>query len=90
LSIENLVFSLSDGFLFGAIAGYAIGLFVASPLYPSYKGWIDVKWIERENATSTTLTNLTGQAVHGLNNTSSHFAAYSTTLQAASLPRNLS
>jgi uncharacterized membrane protein (Fun14 family) len=62
LSIENLVFAGGGGFLFGIVAGYAIkkvmkitavviGLFVVGLSYLSYKGWIDVKWIEMENAT---------------------------------------
>jgi uncharacterized membrane protein (Fun14 family) len=72
LSIENLVFSGGGGFLFGAVAGYAIkkvmkiaavviGLFVVVLSYLSYRGWIDVRWIEMENATETTLTNVAGQ-----------------------------
>jgi uncharacterized membrane protein (Fun14 family) len=72
LSIENLVFSIDDGFLFGTVAGYAIrkvmkiaaviGLFVVDLSYLSYKGWIDVRWLEMENATRSTLTNVAGQA----------------------------
>jgi uncharacterized membrane protein (Fun14 family) len=80
LSIENLVFSAGGGFLFGAVAGYEIkkvmkiaaiiiGLFVVGLSYLSYRGWMDVKWMEMENATKTTLTNVAGQAVHALNNT---------------------
>ena len=94
MSIENLVFSAGGGFLFGTVAGYAIkkvmkiaaifiGLFVVGLSYLSYKGWIDVKWIEMENATKATLTNVTGQAVHALNNTTSQFAAHSTTVETA-------
>ena len=94
MSIENFVFSAGGGFLFGAVAGYAIkkvmeiaavvvGLFVAGLAYLSYKGWIDVKWMEMENATKTTLTNVAGQVGHALNNTASQFAAHSTTIEAA-------
>jgi uncharacterized membrane protein (Fun14 family) len=83
--------------LFGAVAGYAIkkvmkiaavvtGLFVVGLSYLSYKGWINVKWIEMENATKTTLVNVAGQAVHALNNTASQFATHSSTLEAAGLP----
>jgi uncharacterized membrane protein (Fun14 family) len=83
LSIENLVFSAGGGFLFGTVAGYAlkkvmkiaaivIGLFVIGLSYLSYS-W----WIEMENATKTTLTNVAGQAVHALTNTASQFAAHS-------------
>ena len=96
MSVENLVFSAGGGFLFGAVAGYTIkkvmkiaaivmGLFVVGLSYLSYKGWIDVKWIEMENATKTTLTNVAGQAVHALNNTASQFAVHSTTVEAAGL-----
>jgi uncharacterized membrane protein (Fun14 family) len=84
-------FSAGGGFLFGAVAGYAIkkvvkiaavvvGLFVARLAYLSYKGWIDVKWMEMENATRTTLTSLAGQAVHAVNNAASQFATYSSTI----------
>jgi uncharacterized membrane protein (Fun14 family) len=97
LSIENLVFSAGSGFLFGAVAGYAlrkvmkiaaivIGLFVVGLSYLSYKGWIDVKWMEMENATKATLTNVAGQAIHALNNTASQFAAHSSTIEASGLP----
>ncbi|WP_162477656.1 FUN14 domain-containing protein [Nitrososphaera sp. AFS] len=70
LSIENLVFSAGSGFLFGAVAGYAIkkvvkiaaiviGLFVVGLSYLSYRGCINVKWIEMEDATKATLTSRT-------------------------------
>jgi uncharacterized membrane protein (Fun14 family) len=92
LSIENLVFSVGGGFLFGAVAGYTImkvmeiaavviGLFVVGLSYLSYKGWIAVKWMEMENATKTTLTNVAGQVGHALNKTASQFAAHSTTIE---------
>ncbi len=92
MSIENLIFSAGGGFLFGAVAGYTImkfmkiaavviGLFVVGLSYLSYKGWIDVKWMEMENATKTTLTNVAGQVVHALNKTASQFAAHSTTIE---------
>ncbi len=69
MSIENLVFSAGGGFLFGTVAGYAfkkvmkiaaivIGSFVVGLSYISYKGWIDVKWIEMENAAKGTLSNV--------------------------------
>jgi uncharacterized membrane protein (Fun14 family) len=97
LSIENLLFSAGGGYLFGAVAGYAlkkvmkiaavvIGLFVIGLSYLSYKGWIDVKWIEMENATKTTLTNVAGQVGHALNNTASQFTPHSTAVEAAGLP----
>jgi uncharacterized membrane protein (Fun14 family) len=57
------------------IAVIVIGLFVIGLSYLSYKEWIDVKWIEMINATKTTLTNVAGQAVHALNNTTSQFSA---------------
>ena len=82
---------------FGAVAGYAIkkvmkiaavvvGLFVVGLSYLSYRGWIDVKWIEMENATKSMLANVSGQVGHTLNNTTTQFAAHSTTVEAASLP----
>ncbi|NAL78526.1 hypothetical protein DYY65_09820 [Nitrososphaera sp. AFS] len=39
-----------------------IGLFVVDLSYLSYKGWIDVRWMEMENATRSTLTNVAAQA----------------------------
>ena len=54
-----------------------VGLFVAGLAYLSYKGWIDVKWLEIENATMPTLSNVEGQVVHALNNAASQFATHS-------------
>ncbi len=68
------------------IVAIVIGLFVIGLSYLSYKGWIDVKWMEMENATKTTLTNVAGQAVHALNNTASQLAAHSNTVEVAGLP----
>ena len=96
-SVEDLIFSAGGGFLFGAVAGYAIkkvmkiaavvvGLFVAGLAYLSYKGWVDVKWVAMENATRSTLTNVAGQAVHAFNNTASQFATHSTSIEASGLP----
>src|SRR5581483_11974802 len=97
MAIESLVFSTGGGFLFGTVAGYAIkkvmkiaaiiiGLFVVGLSYLSYRGWIDVKWMEMETVTKTTLTNVAGQVGHALNSTASQFAAHSTTVEAAGLP----
>jgi uncharacterized membrane protein (Fun14 family) len=62
------------------IAAVVVGLFVAGLAYLSYKGWIDVKWMEMENATMTTLTNVEGQVVHALDNTASQFTTRSSTI----------
>ncbi len=97
MPVEDFLFSTGGGFLFGAVAGYAIkkvmkiaavvvGLFVAVLAYLSYKGWIDVKWMEMENATRTTLTSVVGQAVHALNNTASQFATHSSTIATSGSP----
>jgi uncharacterized membrane protein (Fun14 family) len=92
------MFSAGGRFLFVAVAGYAIkkvmkiaavviGLFLIGLSYLSYKGWINVSWTEIENATRTTLTNMTGQVGHVLNNTAPQFAAaHSSTIEASSLP----
>jgi uncharacterized membrane protein (Fun14 family) len=53
LPVEDFLFSAGGGFLFGAVARYAIkkvfktaavvvGLFVAGLAFLSYKGWIDL------------------------------------------------
>jgi uncharacterized membrane protein (Fun14 family) len=93
LSIENLVFSAGSGFLSCTaakkvmkIAAVVVGLFVAGLAYLSYKGWIDVKWMEMENATKTTLTNVAGQAIHALNNTATQFAAHTSSASTSGLP----
>ena len=95
--MEELLFSTGGGFLFGAVAGYAIkkvmkiaavvvGLFVAALAYLSYKGLIDVKWVVMENITRSTLTNASGQVVHALNNTATQFAAHPSTVASSGLP----
>jgi uncharacterized membrane protein (Fun14 family) len=84
---EDFLFSAGGGFLFGAVAGYAIkkvmkvaavviGLFVAALAYLSYRGWVDVKWVAMEDASRSTLTNASEQVVHALNNTATQFAAH--------------
>jgi uncharacterized membrane protein (Fun14 family) len=97
LPVEEFVFSAGGGFLFGAVAGYAIkkimkiaavvvGLFVAALAYLSYKGLMDVKWVAMENVTRSALTNASGQVVHALNNTATQFAAHPSTVAASGLP----
>jgi uncharacterized membrane protein (Fun14 family) len=96
LSVGDLLFSAGGGFLFGAVAGYAIkevmkiavvvvGLFVAGLTYLSYNGWIDIKWMEMEKATRVTLTSVEGQVVHALN-TTLQFATHSSTIASSGLP----
>jgi uncharacterized membrane protein (Fun14 family) len=97
LALEDIIFSAGGGFLFGAVAGYAIrkliklaaiivGLFVVALSYLSYKGWLDVKWIPIENTAKSTLTDITNQAIHALNNTSSQFQAHPLTIGSVGLP----
>jgi uncharacterized membrane protein (Fun14 family) len=96
LPVEDFLFSAGGGFLFGAVAGYAIkkvmkvaavvaGLFVAGLAYLSYKGWIDVK-LEMENATMATLSSVEGHVVDALNNTASQFATHSSTIATSGSP----
>jgi len=97
LPVEDFLFSAGGGFLFGAVAGYAIkkvmkiaaviiGLFVAGLAYLSYRGWVDVKWVAIEDASRSTLTNASEQAVHALNNTATQFASHPSTVAASGLP----
>jgi uncharacterized membrane protein (Fun14 family) len=97
LSVGALLFSAGGGFLLGAIAGYAIkkvfkvaavvvGLFVAGLAYLSYKGWIDIKWMEMENATRATLASVEGQVVHALNSTTLQFATHSSMFATSGSP----
>ena len=85
MAVEDLLFSAGGGFLFGAVAGYAIkkvmkiaavviGLFVAGLAYLSYRGWVDVKWVAMEDASRSTLTNALEQIAHALNTTATQFA----------------
>ena len=97
LRVEDFLFSAGGGFLFGAVAGYAIkkvmkiaavviGLFVAALAYLSYRGWVDVKWAAMEDASRSTLTNASEQVVNALNNTATQFASYPSTLATSGLP----
>jgi uncharacterized membrane protein (Fun14 family) len=97
LAFEDIIFSAGAGFLFGAVAGYAIrkliklaaiifGLFVVALSYLSYEGWLDVKWIPIENSAKSTLTDIINQAIHVLNNTASHFQAHPSTIGSVGLP----
>jgi uncharacterized membrane protein (Fun14 family) len=97
LPLDDVIFSAGGGFLFGAVAGYAIkkvmkiaavviGLLVAALAYLSYKGFVDVKWIAMKNATRSALTNASGQVVHALNNTATQFAAHPSAVSASGLP----
>ena len=96
MPVEDFLFSAGGGFLFGAVAGYAIkkvmkltavviGLFVAALAYLSYRGWVDVKWVAMEDASRSTLTNASEQVVHALNNTATQFTSHPSTV-AAGLP----
>ena len=97
MPVEEFLFSAGGGFLLGAVDGYAIkkvmkiavvvvGLFVAGLAYLSYKGWIDVKWMEIESASRTTLTSVTRQAIDALNNTAPQFATHSPTIATSGSP----
>src|SRR5215469_9034587 len=97
LPVEDFLFSAGGGFLFGAVAGYAIkkvmkiaavviGLFVAALVYLSYRGWVDVKWAAIEDASRSTLTNASEQVVNALNNTATQFALHPSTVAASGLP----
>jgi uncharacterized membrane protein (Fun14 family) len=97
LPVEDFLISVGGGFVFGAVAGYAIkkvmkiaavviGLFVAALAYLSYRGWIDVKWAAMEDATRRTLTNASEQVVNALNNTATQFASHPSAVPASGLP----
>jgi uncharacterized membrane protein (Fun14 family) len=97
MPMEDLIFSAGGGFLFGALAGYAIkkvmkiaavviGLFVAALAYLSYRGWVDVKWAAMEDASRSTLTNASEQVVNALKNTATQFASHPSSLGTSGLP----
>jgi uncharacterized membrane protein (Fun14 family) len=97
LALEEIIFSAGGGFLFGAVAGYAIkkliklgaiivGLFVVALSYLSYKGWLDVKWIPIGSTAKSTLADITNQAIHALNNTASHLQAHPAAIGSVGLP----
>ena len=96
MPVEDFLFSAGGGFLFGAVAGYAIkkvikiaavviGLFVAVLAYLSYRGWVDAKWVAMEDASRSTLTDASQQVVHALNNTATQFAVHPSTLAGSGL-----
>ncbi len=96
MPVEDFLFSVSGGFLFGAVAGYAIkkvmkiaavviGLFVAGLAYLSYRGWVDVRWVAMEDASTGALTNASEQVIQVLNNTATQFTSHPSTV-AAGLP----
>ena len=95
--LEDIIFTAGGGFLFGAVAGYALkklmklaaivlGVFVVALMYLSYKGWLDVKWIPIENTAKSTLTDFTNQAIHALNNTASNFQTHHSAGGSVGLP----
>ncbi|MGC1931321.1 MAG: FUN14 domain-containing protein [Candidatus Nitrosopolaris sp.] len=95
MPVEAFLFSAGGGFLFGAVAGYAIkkvmkiaavviGLFVVALAYLSYRGWVDVKWVVMEDASRSTLTNASEQVVHALTNTATQFAANTASIYSCS------
>ncbi len=97
LPVEDFIFSAGGGFLFGAVAGYAIkkvmkvaavvvGLFVAALSYLAYRGWVDVKWATMEDASRSTLANASEHVVHALNNTATQFASHPSAVAASGLP----
>jgi uncharacterized membrane protein (Fun14 family) len=97
LPVEDFLFSAGGGFLFGAVAGYAIkkmmkiaavviGLFVAGLAYLSYRGWVDVKWAAMEDASRSALTNASEQIAHALNTTATQFASHPSPVAASALP----
>ena len=97
MAVENFLFSAGGGFLVGAVAGYAIkkvmkiaavviGLFVAALAYLSYREWADLKWVAMEDASKSTLTNVSEQVVHALNNTATQFASHPSVVAASGLP----
>ena len=97
MPVEDFLFSAGGGFLFGAVAGYAIkkvmkiaavviGLFVVGLVCLSYRGWVDVKWAAMEDASRSTLTNASEQVVHVLNNTTTQFASHPSVVAASGLP----
>jgi uncharacterized membrane protein (Fun14 family) len=94
LPVEDFLFSAGGGFLFGAVAGYAIkkvmkiaavviGLFVAGLAYLS---WVDVKWAAMEDTSRSTLTNASEQIAHALNTTATQFASHPSPVAASGLP----
>jgi uncharacterized membrane protein (Fun14 family) len=97
LSVEDFLFSAGGGFLFGALAGYAIkkvmkiaavviGVFVVGLAYLSYRGWVDVKWVAMEDGSRSTLTNASEQVAHALNNTATQFASHPSSVATSGLP----
>jgi uncharacterized membrane protein (Fun14 family) len=97
LPVEDFLFSAGGGFLLGAVVGYAIkkvtkiaavviGLFVVALAYLAYRGWVDVKWVAMEDASRSTLTNVSDEVAHALNNVATQFASHPSAVAASGLP----
>lgn len=82
--IEETVFGLGGGLLFGFVAGWAfkkilkiaafiIGTFVLVLSYLSYRGWITANWTQIENQTKEMALNATQQAVNMVNQAAAQF-----------------
>lgn len=82
--IEETVYGLGGGLLFGFIAGYAfkkivkiaaviIGTFVLVLAYLSYKGWITANWDMIENQTKNMAFNATQQVINSVNEAATRF-----------------
>ncbi|HYA83230.1 MAG TPA: FUN14 domain-containing protein, partial [Candidatus Bathyarchaeia archaeon] len=63
-----------------------IGLFVVGLAYLSYRGWIDVKWVAIEDASRSTLTNVSEQVVQALSNTATQYVSHPSAVAASGLP----
>jgi uncharacterized membrane protein (Fun14 family) len=83
-SSEALLFSTGEGFLCGALPGYAIkkilkigaiivGLFVLGLGYLSYRGWINVNWAATENGTRQALVGAVNQTALVVKHMSAQF-----------------
>lgn len=82
--IEETVFGLGGGLLFGFVAGWAfkkilkiaafiIGAFVLVLAYLSYRGWISTNWTVIENQTKEMASNMTQQAANIVNQAAAQF-----------------
>ena len=88
--VEEPIFGLIGGFLFGYLAGKAskfivkaaviiVGLFVLGLAFLSYKGWISANWPMIENQTKMLAYNTTIQITNMVSDVSHKFQMSTTT-----------
>ena len=97
VGVENILFTLGGGSLFGYLAGMAfkrivkfaaivVGVFVLGLAFLSYRGWITTNWNTIQDQTQSFAYNASAQVLVALNVTASKFAAHPSLAHAEATP----